>query len=260
MYALSEPPGALPTLLSLDQLCIASVLCSARTALTTLTWPPTLELHSSHAQAPLRTAVHNRSCARRNLPPSPCMHARMHSFAYLQPRRVKIDLKRHGVKYLAPDAIRVVPSDDDKGTLSTSSVSSLTTGPSPANAQPGKDAMSSTNVRSSASPQVYSAADFSALIFLFAVTVLSAVPLIGLAPGFRAKNSSISVSPGSTACSGDNLPLVVDPWQGGHHKPSTIWPGARGDYARDGYTVLPGVLDNTTISHLGAFLDHLLAK
>jgi hypothetical protein len=30
-----------------------------------------------------------------------------------------------------------------------------------------------------------------------------------------------------------------DPWQGGRHKPSTTWPGAWGDYARDGYTVLP---------------------
>ena len=39
-----------------------------------------------------------------------------------------------------------------------------------------------------------------------------------------------------------------------------MWPGARGDYVRDGYTVLPKIIDNGTLAHLSGYLDHLLDK
>lgn len=51
-----------------------------------------------------------------------------------------------------------------------------------------------------------------------------------------------------------------DPWQRGRHLESTTWPGARGDYVRDGYTVLPGVFPNETVAHLGRYLAYLERK
>eukprot|EP01045_Picozoa_sp_COSAG04_P005710 COSAG04_NODE_268_length_18517_cov_9.260940_11_plen_178_part_00 len=52
----------------------------------------------------------------------------------------------------------------------------------------------------------------------------------------------------------------ADPTQGGRHRPSPIWPGAWGDYEKDGYTVLPQVLDAEMMSHCAAHLQHLTER
>jgi len=39
-----------------------------------------------------------------------------------------------------------------------------------------------------------------------------------------------------------------------------LWPGARGDFVRDGYTVIPEVVDKALIAHLRDHLEHLMAR
>ena len=51
-----------------------------------------------------------------------------------------------------------------------------------------------------------------------------------------------------------------DPRQGGRHRDSTVWPGAWGDYALDGYTVLPQVLDEETMRHCRDHVEYLTHK
>jgi hypothetical protein len=94
----------------------------------------------------------------------------------LQPRRVKVNLGKHGVKYLQPESIRVLPplAFADNEEVDVPAVKATT----PAKA--ASVVSGASGAKSAAVSSVLPTADRSGLIFLLAVALLWVLPKTGL--------------------------------------------------------------------------------
>lgn len=118
--------------------------------------------------------------------------------ALLQPRRVKVNLGRHGIKYLQPDSIRVLPvlefADREESPTATSATAT-TSIPKPSTAATEVGASDKSRL-----PSALPIADRSGVIFFLAVAVLSVAPMTGIVPGFPRWAAAQSQSVPSSHC------------------------------------------------------------
>ena len=92
----------------------------------------------------------------------------------LQPRRVKVNLGKHGVKYLQPESIRVLPPLAFADNEEVEAVKATT----PAKA--ASVVSGTSGAKSAVVSSVLPTADRSGLIFLLAVALLWVLPKTGL--------------------------------------------------------------------------------